>query len=157
MLLAVMGSGSHLKRRWDETEFDRSRNQHIAASTSATESARSFSIDPSPPIRQRLPPGVATNERPSQILREPSWTRHADLEESFTCGASPQPHIERSTKRNRLFYDQKESAIDERFDFESLTAHSSVRTSAPFAYRDSVNPLLCLQLNADREYISGLR
>src|SRR2546423_4776230 len=127
-MLAVMGSGSHMKRPWDETEFDRSRTQHIAASPSATESARRFSIDPSAAIGQRLPPVVTTNERPSQILRELSWTKDADADECFTCSASPQPHIERPVKRPRLFYDQKESAINERFDSESLRAHSSVRT-----------------------------
>ena len=138
MLLAVMGSGSHLKRPWDDTEHDTSQNQHVGPSTSATQSGRRFSIDPPIPVNQRLPPILTTHERPSQVLRMHSWTTNADADETFACSASPRPHVEGSAKRPRLFYDRKESASAERFiDFRSSTTHGSVRTSACLSSRDS--------------------
>jgi hypothetical protein len=140
MLLAVMGSGSHLKRPWDDREHDKSQNQHIGASAVATESGRRFSVDPSSPIEQRFPPILTDYDRPSQVQPEHSWTTNTKPDETLTCRASPQPHNEGSVKRPRLYYDQKESTSAERFNFKSSTANSSVRTPASLSYRQRATP-----------------
>jgi hypothetical protein len=129
MLLAVMGSGSHLKRPWDERELEASQDQQPNTSTSSTQSGRRLSIDISSPATQRLPPILATNER-SQVLRQHSWTS-AEAGEPPSCKTSPQLHTEGSAKRPRLFYNKTESGDAERCDYKSSLRTSSVRTSAP--------------------------
>jgi hypothetical protein len=126
MLFTVMGGCSHLKRPWDESELHGSQNQLSSVSTSVTESGRRFSVDLSSPVAQRLPPMLATHERP-QALRQHSWTASAEAGEAPTYKGSPRPYAEGSTKRPRLFYDEKESTSAERFDYKSSTADCSVR------------------------------
>jgi hypothetical protein len=139
MLLAVMGSGSHPKRPWDESELDKSQSQQPSVSASATESGRRFSIDLSSPLAQRLPPMLATHERP-QVLRQHSWTTSAEVGEPPSCKTSPRPHTEGSAKRPRLFYSKKESGDAERLDHKSSKTNSPVRTSASTFYEQITTP-----------------
>jgi hypothetical protein len=133
MLLEVMGSCSHLKRPWDESEVHESENPLSSVSTSVTQSGRRFSVDLSSPVAQRSPPMLGTHARP-QILRQHSWAASVEAGEAPTCKASPRPYIEGSNKQPRLFYDRKESTSAGRFDYKSSTANSSVRTS-PYIFR----------------------
>jgi hypothetical protein len=126
MLLAVMGSGSHLKRPWDESELDESQDQQQHISASSTQSGRKLSIDLSSPATQTLPPILATHERP-QVLRQHSRATLAEADEPPDCKTSPRPHTEGSGKRPRLFYNKKESGDTERFDHKRLLPTSSVR------------------------------
>lgn len=129
MLLAVMGSGSHLKRRWDENEHDESESQQPSISAPVTEADRRFSVDLPSPFAERLPPLLVTHERP-QVLRQNSWTTSAEGGGPPNCKASPGPHTERPAKRPRLFYSKKESEDAESFDCRSSISNSSVRTLA---------------------------
>jgi len=126
MLLAVMGSGSHLKRQWDDRDYDRSQQQHVGVSTSATDSGRRLSVDATSPIQRKLPPILTTNERPSQVPRGHSWTIDADPRETLSGKGSPPPHAEGIHKRPRLSYEHKESTSTEGFDFMASTVSSSV-------------------------------
>jgi hypothetical protein len=147
MLLEVMGSCSQLKRPWDESELHESENPLSSVSTSVTQSGRRFSADLSSPVTRRSPPMLATHERP-QILRQHSWAA-VEAGKAPTCKASPRPYIEGSNKRPCLFYDRKESTSAGRFDYESSTANSSVRTS-PYIFRRKRARLLCCDLALTR-------
>lgn len=124
MSLAVMGSGSRLKRSWDDTDHERLQHRRIGLSTTAAGSSRRFSVDLASSIDRRLPP-IYTQEHRSQVLRDDPWTRNADAEELTSF---PRPPMEDFAKRPRLSYAQTESASVERSDFKSPTANSSVRT-----------------------------
>jgi hypothetical protein len=126
MLLAVMGSGSHLKRPWDDSDFDRSQQRHIGVSTSATDSGRRFSIDATSPIPRKLPPILTGDERPSQVPQGHSWSVGAEPREALSGNGSPPPHTEGTLKRRRLSYEHKESTSTEGFDFKASTGNSSV-------------------------------
>jgi hypothetical protein len=126
MLLAVMGSGSHLKRPWDDSDFDRSQQRHIGVSTSATDSGRRFSIDATSPILRKLPPILTGDERPSQVPQGHSWSIGAEPREALSGNGSPPPHTEGTLKRRRLSYEHKESTSTEGFDFKASTGNSSV-------------------------------
>ena len=130
MLLAVMGSGSHLKRPWDDSEREESQHQRTGASTSVTESGRRFSIDLTSSLEQRLPPILGPHERPPQVPQQQSLTASVEADAAFRCEASPQQHTEGSSKRPRLFYDQKESTSAEKFDYKSSTGNSFVSSSS---------------------------
>src|SRR5436305_12102908 len=108
MLLAVRGSGSHLKRSWDDRDFDRSQ-QHIGVSTSGTGSGRRFSADATSPIQRKLPPISTGNERPSQVPQVHSWSTSVEAREALGGTVSPPPHAEGTFKRRRLSYEHKES------------------------------------------------
>ena len=154
MLLAVMGSGSHLKRQWDDRDYDRSQQQHVGVSTSATDSGQRFSVDATSPIQQKLPPILTS---PSQVPQGHSWTINVEPRETLSGKGSPPPHAEGTHKRPRLSYEHKESTSTEGFDFKASTVSSSVsvlklrfeqtnKQCAPFA---------CLHRLT--EYVSGLR
>src|ERR1700733_188728 len=108
MLLAVMGSGSHLKRPWDDRDFDRSQQQHIGVSTSATDSGRRFSIDATSPIQRKLPPILTGEERPPQVPQGHSWSVSAERRETLSGNGSPPLRTEDTLKRRRLSYEHKE-------------------------------------------------
>jgi hypothetical protein len=126
MLLAVMGSGSHLKRPWDDGDYDRSQQQHVGVSTSATDSGRRFSVDATSPIQRNLPPILTTNERPSQVPQGHPWTVNVEPRETLGGKGSPPPHTEDTPKRPRLSYEHKEPTSTEGFDFKASTVNSSV-------------------------------
>lgn len=126
MLLAVMGSGSHLKRPWDESELDEPQDLQPNVSTSSTQSGRRFSIDLSSPVSQRLPPILATHARP-QVLRQHSWATPAEAGEPPHYKTSPRLQTDESAKRPRLFYNKKESGDAERLEYKSSLPTSSVR------------------------------
>ena len=126
MLLAVMGSGSHLKRPWDDRDFDRSQQQHIGVSTSATDSGRRFSVDATSPIQRKLPPILTGDERPSQVPQGHFWNVSAEPREALSDNGSPPPHTEGTLKRRRLSYEHKESTSTEGFEFRASTGNSSV-------------------------------
>src|SRR5271156_3293891 len=126
MLLAVMGSGSHLKRQWDDRDYDRSQQQHVGVSTSPTDSGRRFSVDATSPIQRKLPPILTTDECPSQVPQGHSWTINVEPRETLSGKESPPPHAEGAHKRPRLSYGHKESTSTEGFDFKASTVSSSV-------------------------------
>jgi hypothetical protein len=126
MLLAVMGSGSHLKRQWDDRDYDRSQQQHVGVSTSPTDSGRRFSVDATSPIQRKLPPILTTDECPSQVPQGHSWTINVEPRETLSGKESPPPHAEGAHKRPRLSYEHKESTSTEGFDFKASTVSSSV-------------------------------
>jgi hypothetical protein len=136
MLLAVMGSGSHLKRPWDDRDFDRSQQQHIGVSTSATGSGRRFSIDATSPIQRKLPPILTGEERPPQVPQGHSWSVSAERRETLSGNGSPPLRTEDTLKRRRLSYEHKESTSTEGFDFKTSTGSSSVSVlKLPFLYK----------------------
>ena len=140
MLLAVMGSGSHLKRPWDESELDESQGkQHVSASS--TQSGRQLSIDLSSPATKTLPPIVATHERP-RVLRQHSQATPAEADEPPDCKTSPRPHTEGSAKRPRLFYNKKEPGDAERIDSKRSLPTSSVRNLSFCFLLTKSNPLM---------------
>ena len=126
MLLAVMGSGSHLKRQWDDRDYDRSQQQHVGVSTSATDSGRRLSVDATSPIQRKLPPILTTDERPSQVPQGHSWTIDVEPRETLGDKGSLPPYIGGTPKRPRLSYEHKESTSTEGFDFMVSTVSSSV-------------------------------
>ena len=126
MLLAVMGSSSHLKRPWDDRDYDRSQQQHVGVFTSATDSGQRFSVDATSPIQRKLPPILTTSERPSQVLQGYSWSISAEPREALGGNGSPPPHTEGTPKRRRLSYEHKESMSIEGFDGKASTGNSSV-------------------------------
>jgi hypothetical protein len=146
MLLAVMGSGSHLKRPWDDRDYDRPQQQHIGASTSATHLGRRFSIDATSPIQRKLPPILTTNERLSQVPQGPSWSISVEPREAPSGNGSPQPHTEGTPKRRRLSYEHKESTSTEGFDFKASAGNGSVSVLKLRLYSQQAlrPPLACL-------------
>jgi hypothetical protein len=126
MLLAVMGSGSHLKRPWDDRDYDGSQQQHVGVSTSSTDSGRRFSVDATSPIQRKLPPILTTHERLSHGPQGHSWTVNVEPRETLSGKGSPPPYCEGTPKRPRLSYEQKESTSTEGFDFKASTVNSSV-------------------------------
>jgi hypothetical protein len=157
MLLAVMGSGSHLKRPWDDRDFDRSPQQHIGVSTSATDSGRRFSVDATSPIQRKLPPILTGNEFPSQVPQGHSWSISAEPREGLSGNESPPPHTEGTLKRRRLSYEHKESTSTEGFDFKASTGNSSVSVSQASFCTDNKQCTPCACLHRLTEYASGLR
>src|ERR1700743_3403210 len=136
MLLAVMGSGSHLKRSWDDRDFDKLQQQHIGVSTSATGSGRRFSVDATSFIQRKLPPILTGDERPSQVPQGHPWSVGAEPREALSGNGSPPPHTEGALKRRRVSYEHKESTSTEGFDFMASTGNSSVSVlKLPFLYK----------------------
>ena len=154
MLLAVMGSGSHLKRPWDDRDFEQ---QHIGVSTSATDSSWGFSVDATSPIQRKLPPILTDNERPSQVTQGHSWSISAEPREALSGDGSPPPHTEGTLKRRRLSYEHKESTSTEGFDFKASTGNSPVSVlELRFVQTNKqCTPVACLHRLT--EYASGLR